>query len=869
MKTYDIRKAFLDTFHSWGHEIVPSSGLVPENDPTLLFTTAGMVQFKELITGKEKASYTTAVSCQKCVRAGGKHNDLEQVGYTARHHTFFEMLGNFSFGDYFKERAIYYAWNFLTGYLKISKEKLYVTVYHSDLEAAQWWKKIAGLPDSRILFIKSQDNFWSMGDTGPCGPCSEIFFDHGAHMQGGLPGTDLQDGPRFVELWNLVFMQFERTSQGDVLLKNPCIDTGMGLERIASVMQGVHDNFRTDVLGHIVNASKSLCPGVSKRFVSMEDLPHRVMADHLRSASFLMADGVLPSHEGRGYVLRRIIRRALRFGSYIGTALDHLSALVTPLLESMGATYPELGRGSAVIQKTLLHEAERFEHTLAQGLRFIEGSKSCIQNGIFPGDKAFQLYDTYGVPVDLMQDILSDEGVIIDHDTFEACLEAQKTSSRHHSLGSQGKDLCDEETQNFWNTVAAPHKASKFCGYHALEHTDHVELILDLSEKVPLVELRGQGCIVTQTTPFYAESGGQIGDRGWVKGPHGVMEVTHTEQKNHLFIHHGTMHHGVLKEGDTVLLSVDVSHRKRVQSNHSATHLLHSALRHVLGNHVTQKGSLVTADRLRFDFSHPKGLLPEELLGVEEWVNEKIWANLPVQGKIMTQEAALQAGAIALFGEKYTHEVRVIYMGESQDIISMELCGGTHVASTGEIGLFKIFQESSIGSGLRRIEAVTQQASLNYVQKIVYEQKKLTRLLKTTPEGLEEKISRLLSLAKQTPSISCTLERVHHMQGSLWWGTLYDVEPKAVKPWIDTLRREKGFDVGIFWLTYQGKHSVYLAVQENRAKTHNALSVLKHLYQALDMEPQGGGYSTLAQGKWQKDACKTKAIEHIFTIIKT
>ncbi|PPE04005.1 alanine--tRNA ligase [Holospora curviuscula] len=869
MKTLDIRNAFLEKFQSVGHTGVPSSGLIPENDPTLLFTTAGMVQFKDIITGKQKKSYTTAVSCQKCVRAGGKHNDLEQVGYTARHHTFFEMLGNFSFGEYFKEHAIEYAWDFLTRCLKIPKEKFYVTVYHTDLEAAQFWKKIAGLSDSRILFINSQDNFWAMGDSGPCGPCSEIFFDHGAHIPGGLPGTVQQDGPRFVELWNLVFMQFERTPKGDIPLTSPCIDTGMGLERITSVMQGVHDNFHTDILYHIVKVSKTLCSGVSSRLFPLKDLPHRVMADHVRSASFLMADGVFPSHEGRGYVLRRIIRRALRFGSYIGTSLDHLSELVSPLLETMGETYPELMRAAALVKKTLLYEAERFEHTLAQGMRLIEGSKSSIQNGIFSGEKAFQLYDTYGIPIDLIQDILADEGINVDHATFELCLEAQKISSRQYRLGGHVIPLCDEETENFWTEITQGQAPSKFCGYHTLEHTDNIQLILDPSEKIPLVELRGTGCIVTQTTPFYAESGGQIGDKGWIKGPHGVMKVTHTEQRNHLFVHHGTMHQGILKEGDLVLLSVDISYRKRIQSNHSATHLLHSALRGILGEHVTQKGSLVTPERLRFDFSHPIAVSPDQLRYIELWVNERIWANLPVHARIMSQEAALNAGAMALFGEKYAQEVRVISMGKSDDFVSMELCGGTHVEYTGEIGLFKILQESSIGAGLRRIEAITQHTALTYVQKLFDAQTHLTRLLKTTPQGLEEKINRLITSAKQVPSIVCPLERIDHPQGSLWWGTLQDVDPKAIKPWIDVIRTEKGFDVGVFWLTSQSKHSVYLAVEERRAKTHSALRLLKGLYEALAMEPQGGGYGTLAQGKWEKEACKIKAIEYIITLIKT
>ncbi|GAJ46534.1 alanine--tRNA ligase [Holospora elegans E1] len=724
-------------------------------------------------------------------------------------------------------------------------------------------EKVADLSDSRILFISSQDNFWAMGDTGPCGPCSEIFFDHGAHIQGGLPGTAQQDGDRFVELWNLVFMQFERTPQGDIPLKNPCIDTGMGLERIAAVMQGVHDNFHTDALYHLVKASKSLCSGSSCKAFSVENLPHRVMADHVRSASFLISDGILPSHEGRGYVLRRIIRRALRFGSYINAPLDHLSDLVPCLLQSMGETYPELVRAQALIQKTLFHEAERFENILAQGIRLIETSKLHVQDGIFPGEKAFQLYDTYGIPIDLIQDILSDEGIVVDHEGFEQYLEVQKASSRQHSLGNQGKTFYDKETENFWNAITKGRNPSGFCGYHALEHNDTIQLILDPSEKTPLVELRKTGCIVTQTTPFYAESGGQIGDKGWIKGPSGIMEVTHTEKHNHVFVHHGTMQQGVLKEGDSVILTVDSAYRKKVQSNHSATHLLHSALRSILGQHVSQKGSLVTPERLRFDFSHPAAVSEEELCQIEAWVNDKIWENLPVKFAVMPQEAALKAGAMALFGEKYAQEVRVVSIGKLDSLSSIELCGGTHVEHTGEIGLFKILQESSIGSGVRRIEAVTQQEAFKYVQTLFSEQKKMMRLLKASPQDFEEKVRRLVTSSKQLPSVSYEVERLHHSGGVLWWGALQGSDPKSVKSWIDKLKTEKEFDVGIFWLNFQDKHSVYIAVREDRARTHSALALLKELYTLLNIDAQGGGYETLAQGKWQKNICKIKAIEHL------
>lgn len=865
MKTVDIRNTFLESFESVGHKIIPSSSLVPENDPSLLFTTAGMVQFKDAITGKEQRSYTSAATCQKCVRAGGKHNDLEQVGYTARHHTFFEMLGNFSFGGYFKADAIEYAWTFLTRHLKLAPEKLYVTVYHTDTESAQLWKKIAGLSDTRILFINSQDNFWAMGDTGPCGPCSEIFFDHGAHLDGGLPGTAEQDGNRFVELWNLVFMQFERTPNGDIPLARPCIDTGMGLERISAVMQGVHDNFHTDLFLSLTKASKRLCSTLPKRPSLIEDLSHRVMADHVRSISFLMADGVLPSHEGRGYVLRRIIRRALRFGSYIRTELDHLSEMVPHLSENMGETYPELLRAEPLIRKTLLHEAERFEHILAQGMRLIETSKDAVRDQIFPGYKAFQLYDTHGIPIDLIQDILSYDSILVDQQEFERCLEAQKSSSRQYGLGTSGPSLCDADTTQFWDRITKSHPPSVFCGYHSLEREDKIQLILDPTEKTPLLELTGKGCIITQTTPFYAESGGQIGDRGWIKGSHGVMEVHHTEQKNSIFIHHGTMQQGSLKEGESVLLSVDVQYRQRIRCNHSATHLLHSALREILGKHVTQKGSLVTADRLRFDFSHHLALSKEELMAAEQWVNQRIWENLPVHVRTMPHTEALKLGAMALFGEKYHQDVRVVSVGDTEACASMELCGGTHVERTGEIGLCKILQESSIGSGVRRIEAITQHAALDYTQHLLAEQKKWAQMLKTTPQGIEEKINRLLALSKTPHQISCNLEKVFHSHGGMVWsGTIKDGEAKDIKPWIDTLRKDPEFDVGVFWCFERGRCSLYIAVNEERAKTHTALKLLEHVYHVCGTDARGGGRNTLAQGPWNETLMISQAIQAIF-----
>ena len=852
MKTVDIRTAFLKYFELVGHKIVPSSSLVPENDPSLLFTTAGMVQFKDAITGKERPSYTSAATCQKCVRAGGKHNDLDQVGYTPRHHTFFEMLGNFSFGKYFKAEAIEYAWTFLTRELKLPPEKLCVTVYHTDTESAQLWKKIAGLPDAKILFINSQDNFWAMGDTGPCGPCSEIFFDHGAHLDGGLPGTPEQDGNRFVELWNLVFMQFERTLEGDIPLAQPCIDTGMGLERISAVLQGVHDNFHTDAFLNLIKASKHICPTLPRRSVPVEDLSHRVMADHIRSISFLMADGILPSNEGRGYVLRRIIRRALRFGSYIRTELDHLSKMVPHLCSTMGKAYPELLQAEALIRKTLLHEAERFEHILAQGMRLVEESKSVVQNKVFPGEKAFQLYDTYGIPVDLIHDILSDDGIQLDHQEFERCLEAQKASSRQYGLGSSGADQCDADTKEFWDRITKAQEPSIFCGYHRLEQEDTVQLILDPTEKTPLSVLAGKGCVITQTTPFYAESGGQIGDRGWIKGHHGVMAVHHTEKKNNVFIHHGVMQQGTLTEGDSVVLSVDTHYRGRIRCNHSATHLLHSALREILGKHVTQKGSLVTSERLRFDFAHHVALSKEELCAVEQWINERIWDNLPVHVHTMPYTEALKLGAMALFGEKYTHDVRVISIGEGATCASIELCGGTHVERTGEIGLCKILHESSIGSGVRRIEAVTQHASLEYVNALLAEQKKWAHMLKTTPQGIEEKIVRLLSSSKTPTHIACEVQKAFLLQGGvLSWGVIQNADPKHIKPWIDELRKDPNFDIGIFLHIEGDKSSIYVAVQEERAKNYTALSILERVYHGLGAQLKGGGKSTLAQGPWK------------------
>ncbi len=712
-----IRSTFLDYFKRQGHEIVASSPLVPRNDPTLMFANSGMVQFKNVFTGMEKRPYTRATTAQKCVRAGGKHNDLDNVGYTARHHTFFEMLGNFSFGDYFKPDAIEWAWTLVTGELGLPKDKLTVTVFSEDDEAHALWKKIAGLPDSRIIRIPTSDNFWSMGDTGPCGPCSEIFFDHGDKIWGGPPGSAEADGDRFIEIWNLVFMQYEQVSKDErISLPKPSIDTGMGLERIAAVLQGTHDNYETDLFRALISAivEKTGVPAVGDAKAS-----NRVIADHLRASSFLIADGVLPSNEGRGYVLRRIMRRAMRHAELLGAREPLMHRLVPALVREMGAAYNELVRAEALITETLYLEENRFKKTLERGLRLLdEGSAGLAQGDTFSGETAFKLYDTYGFPLDLTQDALKPRGIAVDTTAFEAAMEAQREDARKAWKGSG-----EAKTETIWFELRERFGATEFLGYDTEMAEGIVRAIVVDGKLVDSLGEGQKGLVVVNQTPFYGESGGQTGDRGVIRTADGAsFLVTDTQKRvGDVFVHIGEVVRGNVNPGAAVELSVDHSRRSGNRIHHSATHLLHEALRLTLGGHVAQKGSLVEPNRLRFDVSHNKAMSPDEIAQVEQIANEIVLQNDKVSTRLMTVDAAIAEGAMALFGEKYGDEVRVVSMGRNEHgagraIYSLELCGGTHVSRTGDIGLIKVVGESAVAAGVRRIEALAGPAARAYLE---------------------------------------------------------------------------------------------------------------------------------------------------------
>ncbi len=725
MKTSEIRSRFLDYFRHHQHQIVPSSSLVPANDPTLLFTNAGMVQFKDVFLGREQRPYHRAASAQRCVRAGGKHNDLENVGYTARHHTFFEMLGNFSFGDYFKHEAIHYAWEFLTRELALPPERLWVTVFEEDDEAARIWLDDIGVDPARFSRIGAKDNFWSMGETGPCGPCSEIFYDHGPEVAGGPPGSPDEDGDRYVEIWNLVFMQYNRGSDGTLTpLPKPSVDTGMGLERIAAVMQGVHSNYQIDLFRALIEAAAKI--------TGVDDLEHnslKVIADHIRSCAFLLFDGVVPSNEGRGYVLRRIIRRAARHGYELGCTQPFFHRLVTPLCEQMGQAYPELVQAAERIEEQLLREEERFAETLEQGMKILEQAIVGLSGKQLPGETVFKLYDTYGFPVDLTADIANHRGLSIDMAGFEQAMAAQRERARAASQFATGYDEALElEGQ------------TEFTGYRKLSDQARVVALYRDGHPVTHLETGEQGLVVLDHTPFYAESGGQVGDTGTLATAHALAEVLDTQKNGAIITHRVIMEQGALHEDDKVEAQVDAQNRSDIAANHSATHLLHAALRHILGKHVMQKGSLVEAERLRFDFSHDQALSREQLRDIEALVNQQIRANLPVKAETMPVDQAMAAGAMALFGEKYGDEVRVLSMGE----FSKELCGGTHVRRTGDIGLFKITAETGVAAGVRRIEAVTGRGALQHINDLEDHLARVAELLKTHRDNVEAKIQQLL-----------------------------------------------------------------------------------------------------------------------------
>ncbi len=740
MTSAQLRTAFLEFFHQRGHSIEPSSSLVPGNDPTLLFTNAGMVQFKDVFLGREQRNFNKAVTSQRCVRAGGKHNDLENVGYTARHHTFFEMLGNFSFGDYFKKDAIHYAWDFLTKELGIPAEKLWVTVFDEDPEAEAIWINEVGVSPDRLSRIGAKDNFWSMGDVGPCGPCTEIFYDHGEDIPGGPPGTPEEDGDRYIEVWNLVFMQYDRAADGTLTpLPKPSVDTGMGLERISAVLQDVHNNYEIDLFQPVLKAAAQL---VGTTDLTLSSL--RVIADHIRSCSFLIADGVMPSNEGRGYVLRRIIRRAIRHGYRLGIHEVFFYKLVAPLALEMGEAFPELKAAQANVERILKKEEERFAETLGQGMKILETCVAKMQGSVIPGETVFQLYDTYGFPVDLTADFARENQLTVDHDGFETAMNAQRERAR--SASSFGADY-DQDIKLDSQT--------EFTGYEHLDDQVHIVALYKQGQLVDNLQTGDEGLVVLDKTPFYAESGGQIGDCGQITAADAVFDVKDTQkQAGTLFLHKGKLLSGSLSTGQACTASVNKVDRVATELNHSATHLLHAALRQTLGEHVSQKGSLVNTERLRFDFAHFEPVTAEEIEILERLVNEQIRINNSVNSEIMAKEDAVQAGALALFGEKYGAEVRVLKIGE----FSTELCGGTHVERAGDIGCFKIISETGVAAGVRRIEAVTGAGCINWIANRDKALNKIAGLLKSAPEKTAEKVEQLL---EKTRALEKQLERLN------------------------------------------------------------------------------------------------------------
>lgn len=876
----DIRSTFLDYFKTNGHEVVPSSPLVPRNDPTLMFTNAGMVQFKNVFTGLEKRPYSTAATAQKCVRAGGKHNDLDNVGYTARHHTFFEMLGNFSFGDYFKERAIELAWNLITKEFGIDAKRLLVTVYHTDDEAFGLWKKVAGLSDDRIIRIPTSDNFWAMGDTGPCGPCSEIFYDHGDHIWGGPPGSPEEDGDRFIEIWNLVFMQYEQiTKEERVDLPRPSIDTGMGLERVAALLQGKHDNYDIDLFRALIEASEE-ATGVKAE--GDQRASHRVIADHLRSSAFLIADGVLPSAEGRGYVLRRIMRRAMRHAELLGAREPLMWKLLPALIQQMGRAYPELVRAEALITETLKLEETKFRTTLKRGLSLLSDATTTLGKGdMLDGETAFKLYDTYGFPLDLTQDALRAREISVDLSGFTDAMERQKAEARSHWAGSG-----DKATETIWFELREKHGASEFLGYATESAEGVVQAIVKDGAAVAQAASGDKVQVVVNQTPFYGESGGQVGDAGIISSDHAKIEITDTQKRGEgLFVHIGTVVEGTIKAGDAVALTVDHARRSQIRANHSATHLLHEALREVLGTHVAQKGSLVTPDRLRFDVSHPKPMSADELKVVEDMANEIILQNSPVTTRLMSVDDARAEGAMALFGEKYGEEVRVVAMGQglhgakTGKPYSIELCGGTHVSATGDIGLVRILGDSAVSSGVRRLEAVTGEAARIYLAEQDDRVKTLASALKVQAgdvvsrvEALMDerrKLERELADAKRKLAMGggqggSADEAAREIAGVKFLGkTITGVDPKDLKGIADDGKASLGSGVvTLIGVSEDGKASAVVAVTEDLVGRFSAVDLVRIASAALGGKG-GGGRPDMAQAGGPDGSKADEAIEAV------
>jgi alanyl-tRNA synthetase len=862
----DIRSTFLNFFAKNGHEIVPSSPLVPRNDPTLMFTNAGMVQFKNVFTGVEKRPYQRATTSQKCVRAGGKHNDLDNVGYTARHLTFFEMLGNFSFGDYFKERAIELAWKLITQEFGLKKDKLLVTVYHTDDDAAVLWKKIAGFTDDRIIRIPTSDNFWAMGDTGPCGPCSEIFIDRGEHIWGGPPGSPEEDGDRFLEFWNLVFMQFEQVTPEQRLdLPRPSIDTGMGLERMASVLQGVESVFETDMFRNLIEAAASaLGQGPVKDNIAS----YRVIADHLRASSFLISDGVLPSNEGRGYVLRRIMRRAMRHAQLLGAKDPLMHRLVWALVREMGQAYPELVRAEKLIEETLRLEETRFRKTLARGLSILDEKSAGLKKGdMFDGDTAFTLYDTYGFPLDLTQDALKSRGISVDQASFEDAMERQRKKARASWVGSG-----EAATETIWFPLREKLGATEFLGYETESAEGAVTALVKDGKEVESLKAGESGAIVLNQTPFYGESGGQVGDIGVLTGEGVTFRVTETQKKaGDVFVHLGTVERGTLKVGTALQLEVDHTRRSGIRRNHSATHLLHEALRQVLGDHIAQRGSLVAPDRLRFDFVHPKPITPEELALVEDIANDVVLENDEVTTRLMAVDDAREAGARALFGEKYGDEVRVVSMGKSarehgQNALgwSVELCGGTHVRRTGDIGLITVTSESAVASGVRRIEALTGSQARKHANDVMGLAKAAAAELRTTVDDVPARIAALLDERKKLErELSDARKKLAMGGGSSGNGAdtgvrevgnvrlmaraVEGIEMKDLKSLADDGKKQLGSGVvAIVGVTGDGRAGVVVGVTPDLVARYNAVDLVRVASEALGGKG-GGGRPDMAQ----------------------
>ena len=877
----EVRRKFLDYFKKNNHQIVDSSNLVPNNDPTLMFTNSGMVQFKNVFTGLEKKPFKTATTSQKCVRAGGKHNDLENVGYTPRHHTFFEMLGNFSFGDYFKEQAIIHAWNLLTKDFGLPKEKLLVTVFHEDIDSFNLWKKIAGLSDNKIIKIKTSDNFWSMGDTGPCGPCSEIFYDHGDKLQGGPPGSHNEDGDRFIEIWNLVFMQFEQISKDKrITLPKPSVDTGMGLERMTAVLQGTHDNYNIDHFKKIISASSDITKTpINEKTISS----HRVIADHLRASSFLIAEGILPSNEGRGYVLRRIMRRGMRHAHTLGSKKPVFYKLFEILLSEMSSSYQELNTGKDLIIETLKNEEEKFSTLLERGIKILNENLEKVKNNTLPGPVAFKLYDTFGFPLDLTADILRTKNIKVDTKSFEAEMENSKKLARANWKGSG-----DKSVEEKWFKVREQLKPTEFLGY---EFEKAEGIVLKISKNNQFVESAKNGDeieIITNQTPFYGESGGQVGDQGLIQTSDCKINIKDTQKKiGDLFIHIGKIEKGSIKVGESVNLSIDIKRRNNSKANHSATHLLHESLRKTLGKHVTQKGSLVSPERLRFDFSHNKPIEKNEMIKINKIVNDFVNGSSEVQTRIMTPKEAVKLGALALFGEKYGDEVRVVFMGkENNGFFSTELCGGTHVKNTKEIGEFKVISQSSIASGIRRIEALRDE-QLKKFEKSSNEEKiskdeNLSDLIKITKNELKKlnikpnyngnlllgenlkNLNKQLNQAKvkniiqnKNKIIDSKFDRLIFRQQ-----VLTDLPPKELRNIVDQGKKEIKSGIIMACCTYEEKVGVAVGVTNKLVDKFDAVKLVKEAAEILGGKGGGGRKDFAQAGGVNKDK-----IDEAFKII--